>query len=234
MTQIYYATLSKEIHDLLLQKYLPGLTNDFRIKILRYRGWENAQLSLLGRMILEYGFYHFKIPFSDKDLMYTEFEKPFLKNSKLKFNISHSGDIVICVLTDSCEVGIDIEEMNDITIQDFKMQMTEGEWMRISTAPNMKKAFYTYWTQKEAVIKAHGMGLSIPLQSFEVINNHCQISNETFYLKEIFIKEDYNCHLAFKDSLDTAEVDLQKLSVNPNKVTNFPEHKDIAAIFELL
>ena len=40
--------------------------------------------------------------------------------------------------------------------------------IRSHGSKDIERAFFRYRTQKEAVIKAHGKGLSVPLKTFEV------------------------------------------------------------------
>lgn len=202
MTQILYAYISEENHDYLIEKYLNEFPDDFKEKVLAYRKWEDSQLSLLGRLLLNYGLQRMGIK-NKKNLNYTFYNKPFLDDINTKFNISHSGEIVVCVLSDTNDVGIDVEIIDKINIQDFESQMTKSEWGNIRIAEDEKKAFFDYWTQKEAVIKANGKGLSIPLKSFEIANLSTKINDDFFFLKEIFLDEKYKCHLAFKDKIDT-------------------------------
>ncbi|MFQ6601896.1 4'-phosphopantetheinyl transferase family protein [Flavobacterium sp. C3NV] len=202
MTQILYAYISEENHDYLIEKYLNEFPYDFKEKILAYRKWQDSQLSLLGRLLLNYGLQRMGIK-NKKNLNYTFYNKPFLDDINTKFNISHSGEIVVCVLSDTNDVGIDVEIIDKINIQDFESQMTKSEWGNIRIAEDEKKAFFDYWTQKEAVIKANGKGLSIPLKSFEIANLSTKINDDFFFLKEIFLDEKYKCHLAFKDKIDT-------------------------------
>lgn len=202
MTQILYAYISEENHDYLIEKYLNEFPDDFKEKVLAYRKWEDSQLSLLGRLLLNYGLQRMGIK-NKKNLNYTFYNKPFLDDINTKFNISHSGEIVVCILSDTNDVGIDVEIIDKINIQDFESQMTKSEWGNIRIAEDEKKAFFDYWTQKEAVIKANGKGLSIPLKSFEIANLSTKINDDFFFLKEIFLDEKYKCHLAFKDKIDT-------------------------------
>ncbi|MFP3581721.1 4'-phosphopantetheinyl transferase superfamily protein, partial [Arthrobacter sp. SIMBA_036] len=74
--------------------------------------------------------------------------------------------------------------------------MTLNEFDKVHFSKDHVRSFFKYWTEKEAVIKAHGKGLLIPLQSFEIFQNQAVIENEKFYLKEIFIHEEYQCCIA--------------------------------------
>jgi len=80
--------------------------------------------------------------------------------------------------------------------------MTENEWSKITSSNNISIAFYDYWTQKEAVLKAHGSGITIPLNSFENKNYATCINKRDFILKELKIDENYICYLAFNNNID--------------------------------
>jgi len=193
MIHIYYKYISEANHTKYLEQYLNKFSYEFQNKVSRFYRWQDAQLSLLGRVLLCEGLKNFDLTYDNLDLDYTEFNKPYFKNSKIKFNISHSGEIVICVLTNDVEIGIDIEIMNETNLEDFKSQMTINEWQIIINSEDKTRSFFKYWTEKEAVIKSHGNGLSIPLKSFEVSNDKTEIDNQVFYLKSLPIDENYYC-----------------------------------------
>ena len=144
----------------------------------------------------------------EQRINYTSFNKPYFINDSLKFNISHSGEIAVCAFSEHSEIGIDIEIMSDIQVNDFKDQMTEYEWKEIMRSDNSQEAFFTYWARKEAVIKAHGEGLSITLKSFEIISNRTILNEELFYVKEIGIEQGYKC---FISSMNDGDVVLKKV-----------------------
>ncbi len=164
MTQILYAYISEENHNHLLKTYLNTFPPDFQKRILSFRNWQDAQLSLLGRLLLRYGLRINNGPERKYNIGYTSYNKPFLIDSDIKFNISHAGEVVVCVLSDSNDVGVDIEIIVDINIDDFESQMTIAEQNYIRLEKNSKIAFFDFWTKKEAVIKANGKGLAIQLQ----------------------------------------------------------------------
>ncbi|MDR3024113.1 4'-phosphopantetheinyl transferase superfamily protein [Chryseobacterium sp.] len=192
---ILYTFISEEKHQFLLDRYLPVFSDDIKKDILRYRRWQDAQLSLMGKVLLQHGlktYYNIQ----DVEISILSNKKPYLKGQNLHFNISHSKDLVACAIAEY-PLGIDIE-YNDpkVTYHDFTFQMTSNE---IQDAEDKMNEFFTYWTRKEAVIKAHGAGMMLPLDSFEVVNDECIIEDEKFFIKEIFIHEDYHSYIASSD-----------------------------------
>ncbi|WP_209403889.1 4'-phosphopantetheinyl transferase superfamily protein [Pseudozobellia sp. WGM2] len=199
MTKIFYTYISEENHNQLLNNFLPCFSKELQRDILKYRKWQDVQLSLLGKLLLQLGLKRIHVSFRLENLIYNSYGKPFLNNGSIQFNISHSAEIVACVLVDSCEVGIDIEKVTEIDISDFKSQMLLSEWERIMNSSNRKVAFFEYWTQKEAVIKANGMGLAIPIKSFEVVEGKSYCNGIDFSLREVLLDENYKCYLAFNN-----------------------------------
>jgi 4'-phosphopantetheinyl transferase len=169
---------------------------------MRYKRWQDAQLSLLGRILLYKGaeeIYGYNL--SEKEIKYTKYNKPYFEDNLIQFNISHSDEIVVCALSNQYEIGIDIEIIADFELDSFRFQMTESEKYNIEQSHSLKDAFFEYWTQKEAVIKAHGHGLTVPLKSFEILDHKTEINNEKFYLKEIKIDKKYKCHISLKTNI---------------------------------
>jgi 4'-phosphopantetheinyl transferase len=209
MTHIFYAFINKKNHNRLLAEATSVFSKEYQERIYRYRRWEDMQLSLLGRFLLVLGLKALDCVFKEENLKYSAYDKPYFEHENLKFNISHSGEVVICAISDTDEIGVDIEILQDINIEDYRFQMTDIEWQRIVFAANVKNSFFDYWTQKEAVIKANGMGFSIPLKSFEINNGQTCINDELFFLKEIKLDRMYKCHLAIKNRSNTTILDPQ-------------------------
>jgi 4'-phosphopantetheinyl transferase len=107
---------------------------------------------------------------------YTQFGKPYIPfmddNRKIEFNLSHSGDIVLIAVTNNIPVGVDVEEIRPITDVDLvaSRYFSLGEQLDLHSlsGPEKLEAFYKCWTRKESLIKAYGVGLSMPLDSFQV------------------------------------------------------------------
>ncbi|MEM6685369.1 MAG: 4'-phosphopantetheinyl transferase superfamily protein [Bacteroidota bacterium] len=214
MIYIYYAFISEKNHGLLLQKFLSNFPLDFQQKILSYRRWQDAQLSLLGRLLLSQGVLkNSQLKTVNSKILFNEYNKPYFEGKEINFNISHSGEIVVCAISETDTIGVDIEIINEININDFKSQMTTSEWNSVVYATDQQVAFYNYWTQKEAVVKTHGKGLSIPLQSFEINDNTTTIEAETFYTYEVDLEENYLCYVAYKQQIENQQMIIKKIAI---------------------
>lgn len=192
---ILYTFIREDKHKYLLDKYLKAFPEDFQQNILKYRRWQDAQLSLLGRVLLQVGLKsHYHI--DEVQIMRSPDHKPYLKNQDLYFNISHSKELVVCAIAEF-SIGIDVEYIDQkINYLDFQFQMTEREFDKIERSDDQIMDFFSYWTQKESVMKAHGGGMMIPLNSFEIINDECEIECIKFFTRGIFINENYQFCIA--------------------------------------
>lgn len=98
-----------------------------------------------------------------------KFGKPYIPQSRLKFNLSHSGDWVWIAVCDDFEIGVDIEQMKEIDASALMRRFgssEEAERFSMLSKHQHQKAFFTWWTRKEAYLKGAGSGLSGGLQSF--------------------------------------------------------------------
>lgn len=104
---------------------------------------------------------------------YEEYGKPyFLDYPELKFNVSHSGEMIVLAFIQQFELGVDVEYIKT----DFEVMDIADNFFAHDEIQNLKEvekelqfeAFYRCWTRKEAFIKAKGSGLSFPLADFSV------------------------------------------------------------------
>jgi len=101
-----------------------------------------------------------------------EYGKPRLDGHDLQFNLSHSGDYALVAVTQNCKVGVDVElirsDMEHEKIANRFFSPNEVSELMALPPEQRELAFFHCWTRKEAYIKAHGLGLSLPLDSFDV------------------------------------------------------------------
>jgi 4'-phosphopantetheinyl transferase len=106
---------------------------------------------------------------------YNAFGKPSLppeiNSIGINFSISHSGSLIVIAFSRADNIGVDIELIQEIKIDDLKNQglLSKNEVSYLETLDDLKSqyAFYKIWTAKEAVSKAIGMGLSMNYSMME-------------------------------------------------------------------
>lgn len=92
--------------------------------------------------------------------------------SGLKFNLSHSGAMGLVGWSWRRHIGVDVEvwrEMRDdaALVRRYFSPAEIAAWESLPPTERTE-AFFNLWTRKEAYIKALGLGLSLPLASFDV------------------------------------------------------------------
>jgi len=91
----------------------------------------------------------------------------------LSFNLSNTDGMVVCLVAREVPVGVDVEhterggELDSIAEHFFSPREVRD---LIEVGPSgLNERFFAYWTLKEAYIKAHGLGLAIPLDQFSFV-----------------------------------------------------------------
>jgi len=107
---------------------------------------------------------------------YGAFGKPSLsgehENSRLRFNMSHSHEVALFAFAEDRELGVDVEHIRaDFASEEIARRFfsrREVEMFNALPQHDQVTAFFKCWTRKEAFIKAIGLGLSQPLDQFDV------------------------------------------------------------------
>jgi 4'-phosphopantetheinyl transferase len=98
--------------------------------------------------------------------------KPCLRASNVRFSVSHSEGAVIYALMRGQHIGVDMERLRPMPdaeqIASRFFAPAERDAIRSTPRGQLNRAFFRYWTRKEAYVKALGGGLSIPLDQFDV------------------------------------------------------------------
>lgn len=107
---------------------------------------------------------------------YSEYGKPSVVNAAnpqgVRFNVSHSNECALFAFTLRREVGVDVEYMREHldveALARHSFSPREVEVLCSLPIGQRRDAFFNCWTRKEAFIKAHGEGLSLGLNRFDV------------------------------------------------------------------
>lgn len=90
----------------------------------------------------------------------------------IRFNVSNAGELALVALARGRELGVDLEALrpmpDGIDIARRFFSAPENAVFAALAEDEREAAFFRCWTRKEAVVKAVGEGLSMPLDRFDV------------------------------------------------------------------
>jgi len=91
----------------------------------------------------------------------------------LRFNMSHSHNLILYGVTRRREIGVDVEKIRPLLNMDLVAAslLSRDEHARFSALPVCQRqgAFFRYWTLKEAYTKAIGKGFAQPPHLVEIL-----------------------------------------------------------------
>jgi 4'-phosphopantetheinyl transferase len=101
----------------------------------------------------------------DVPIAYTRFGKPYVADSDVTFNLSHSRGIALYAFARGRDIGCDVEWQNPRfatgRTAELVLSPAELEAWRLLPERQRTKAFVDYWTCKEAYVKAVGVGFAL-------------------------------------------------------------------------
>lgn len=196
-----YIILPPEISPELVKRYKEAIPVSLLSHISFNKEIKSLAHSLAGRYILSQLLQTQGIRPEHIDLSLSEYKRPVITGSEWQFSISHSGSIAVCSLSNQITPGIDIEQVREIDIADFRGQFTTDEYRSIEQDTTLK-TFYSLWTAKEAICKAMGMGLYIDLKNIEQTSAGIyQFEHTAWHTQNIAIHPEYICTAAAKNPI---------------------------------
>jgi len=179
-------------------KYLCALPKVLQDEILKFKPKESKLSRLVGKLLLKEGLKLFKNSHNAlSNLTSDSRNKPYIPNAP-HFNISHSGSQVVCAISQRYPIGIDIEKIKPVEIDNFSKVLSDKEVSFIKKHKEPNEAFFDIWTQKEAVMKADGRGI-IPMlmKNISIEGNKASlIKDKVWFLHKCEIHQAYKSHIA--------------------------------------
>ncbi len=160
-----------------LEEFYELLSEDERQRAARFYFPHLRENYILRCSILRHLLSHYTtIPERKICFQFGKHGKPFLAGKKratqVEFNVSHSHELSLFAFVKDRDVGVDIEKVRpDLDFASIaRRYFSAQEIEQLFSLPEEKQAgaFFQGWTYKEAIIKAEGSGLSIPLDCFSV------------------------------------------------------------------
>ena len=104
-------------------------------------------------------------------------EKPRLLDpacADIDVSVAHAGGRIACAFLHEGAIGVDIEALDrrigdTLALAIRVLSPAEFEALDRSSRTDLDRLFLRAWTRKEAVLKALGVGLSIPTDGFDVL-----------------------------------------------------------------
>jgi 4'-phosphopantetheinyl transferase len=153
------------------------LAEDERQRAARFHAERDRQSYIVARGVLRtlLGRY-VQLPPQELRFSYNSYGKPALEGpadrAPLYFNLSHSHQLVLYAVAYGRDLGIDVEYVRPDFARDqiAEQFFSPRENVELRTLPQAQHTigFFNCWTRKEAYIKARGLGLSLPLDQFDV------------------------------------------------------------------
>jgi len=153
---------------------------------------------------------HLGIAPQDVEFVRNSYGKPFVRDTEIEFNMSHSYNSVYYAIAHNFSVGIDVEFYNreKAIFNIAKSVFSEDELLFFLSLSNVKRQefFFDTWTKKEAVIKAMGLGLAYPMEKVNTMLEknigYIKLFQDQYYVHALNSSNSYKAHLVVKNEED--------------------------------
>ncbi len=153
------------------EKWYALMSKDKQVRVDRFHFEDDRKRTVAGEMLARKAIAEW-CSVSPESIVFdkTGTGKPYAKGLPVEFNISHSGDMVVCAVDDQ-PVGIDIEKIRPIDLTVARRICTDEELLYLfghtpteqdftyTTNTEILTRFFELWTAKEAYGKCIGCGV---------------------------------------------------------------------------
>ncbi len=212
----YYTNFSEFYSEEAINARLSAISEAKKERIQTVQRLESKASLLAGELLLRavlkqaYGLENIQIEVG-------EYGKPYLADHpEIKFNISHSGHIAVCTVSD-VDCGVDIEQISKPheIMGVSKRFLSVKEQAAVLMSPNPNEAFCRLWTLRESYVKMRGLGFKIGLSTLkcEFQRGKCFMFENGIYKQDAKFKEfknvpDYRISVCTKGE---AEHNIEKI-----------------------
>ena len=167
----FYQYNIRDLSDDNYRHYYSLMCEEKKRRVDRFRFEDDKKRTVVGEMLARQAISEWcGVPEESIVFAIAEHGKPYAKDLNVEFNISHSADMVVCVVDDN-PVGVDIEKNRPVDLNTAKRIFKEEEIQYIfGCAPDGEdynhyindaalQRFFELWTKKEAYGKLVGVGI---------------------------------------------------------------------------
>ncbi len=149
------------------------------------------------------------------EVLRTDRGKPYFKDGKVIFSVSHSGDIWVCLMGmtgKDLSLGVDIQQIRESRYKELADRyFSAGEKELAGQAAaekEQKEQFFAIWTEKEACGKALGTGIG---KSLLAEDTEALCEKHGLRLRRIDAAEGYMCSCCVPEELDVEEIIIREI-----------------------
>ena len=171
--------------DEFINSFLKSIDEDKKQKIMVLKKDEDKKRSIIGQILL-------KDLLKDdyKNFHVNKFGKIYINKNNIYFNISHSNDLVGCVMSNR-KIGLDIEKIKEVDLNIVKRFATASEKEYILEKDSYKR-FFEIYTLKEAYFKMLGTNLdNLKSVEFSINKNKVTCSDNSIIAKINYSVDEY-------------------------------------------
>ena len=174
MIRFYYMDVTPFDDEALFANYYGQLSERRRRKTDRYRFTKDKALCLGAGALLDHGLREYGLREKDMEYSFGEWGKPRFEGAEqIHFNLSHSGKAVVAAFSDD-EIGCDVEKIKEADLELARRFLHPNEYEAIAQMEDIERRnelFFRIWTLKESFMKVTERGMTLPLNSFEIITD---------------------------------------------------------------
>jgi len=161
-----------------------------------YRRWQDVQMGLSGKLLLLQCLRRAGITTAIVERMtWSATGRPDLPIEG-DFNVSHSGGLVVCAYTPRGRLGVDVEKIHHVPLEELADALSDPERASIEAMQDQDTEFFRVWTFKEAVIKADGRGVGLGLKRIDSRAQRVDLDGDVWQVVPVALHPDYWCHVA--------------------------------------
>jgi len=206
LVTIYVHNFSEPLNKSEFEDYLLQFPDAMSKKIMRYRKWEDRHRALFGKVMLRRGLdEHGLKDFDLKDLRYNKLKKPELPGA-VQFNISHAGNVVICAFNTEGVIGVDVEIIKPVILEDYEFIFDTDTFRQLRQAGDQEGAFFEAWTIREAILKAEGSGLTEDAKKIVLKDGIAKFKDQEWFIKPFPVPKQHIAHLATNAPVGTLKL----------------------------
>lgn len=181
-----------------LELYGRSLPHPLYDRLARFHRKEDRYRGILGKWLLSRHLQEAGLPSSwIERLAIGPSERPFLEGvGGVDFNVSHSGDVVVCAFAIGGRVGVDVEAIRPIDSSGIWRLLPTALWQEAEHAQHPEEGFFRCWTRFESAVKAEGCGLAASLSDLTFEQRSASFAGRRWFFHEIHVAADYCCHVA--------------------------------------